>query len=66
MVLKDIKFILEKDFQIKCGQVKIKEEKKVPRFYFATYGENAKKFYEKIGTLHPKHKRRFKIQFHNL
>lgn len=64
LVLKDLKRILEEDFRIECGEVSgPKEETNAPSFDLAIYGENAKEFYERIGTLHPNHKRRFKIQF---
>lgn len=64
LVLRDLKRILEEDFVIECGDVSgPKEEANVPSFDLAIYGENAKKFYRKIGTLYPNHERRFKIQF---
>ena len=63
-VLEQIKDILEKDFDIKCGNVSgPKKEKKFPSFDLAIYGNNVNKFFEEIGTLHPRHKERLKLMF---
>ena len=55
-VLEQLKEMLEKEFNIQCGNVSgPKKEKRFPSFDLAIYGENVHKFFKQIGTFHPKH-----------
>ena len=62
IVLEQMKRILEKEFNILCGNVSgPKNEKNYPSFDLAIYGRYAvQQFFQHIGSLHPKHNERLK------